>query len=200
MTKTPEQIREEAERRYPMPLKENFINYGSRRFELFHDAVRAVYLKRQAFIAACNWLQSEQGEYEKELAKYPILQRNPPASLTPMVCDGENWIITGEEITPTPPQGEEGKDIPDLIARIIEQNNNPTATAKIMTLLQSELTALRSQLSEAQENYEKLDDVAEDMSDAIVRYLLSDVVDSEIIKQLEGAQDAYVKLPPPDKS
>jgi DNA repair exonuclease SbcCD ATPase subunit len=63
-----------------------------------------------------------------------------------------------------------------------------------------EIIALRSQLSEAQENYEKLDDVAEDMSDAIVRYLLSDVVDSEIIKQLEGAQDAYVKLPPPDKS
>jgi DNA repair exonuclease SbcCD ATPase subunit len=45
--------------------------------------------------------QQQEGEFEKIVEKYPILQRNPPASLTPMVCDGEKWIQTGEKIIPS---------------------------------------------------------------------------------------------------
>jgi hypothetical protein len=107
-----------------------------------------------------------------------------------LVCDCECF-------TPNPPQGEEGYDITTLWMNAEKKLRESLERESTLT---AELTALRSQLSEAQENYEKLDDVAEDMSDAIVRYLLSDVVDSEIIKQLEGAQDAYAKLPPPDKT
>jgi hypothetical protein len=158
MTKTTEQIREEAERRYPY-LDNPFHNPN---IEAIVD------LQRATFEAACNWLQSEQtptppqGDHELDL-QYPMLQgetTDPTAKR----------FITKEKIekfsSMIPPLGDEVKDDIDR-ARELKKKILADPVDAVWAILQfiqpynSELTALRSQLSEAQENYEKVWDAAE---------------------------------------
>jgi hypothetical protein len=67
---------------------------------------------------------------------------------------------TGEmNDTPTPPHGEEGGEVG--IKHHLALRRRYEAKKKEIAALTAELTALRSQLSEAQENYEKVWDAAE---------------------------------------
>jgi hypothetical protein len=68
---------------------------------------------------------------------------------------------TGEmNDTPTPPHGEEGGEVG--IKHHLALRRRYEAKKKEIAALTAELTALRSQLSQAQENYEKVWDAAVD--------------------------------------
>jgi hypothetical protein len=163
MTKTPEQIRLEAERRYPL-YSDDITYYAANNIRQH---------QRQAFIAACHWLQSEQGEVICKCGhpanRHCIAEcchtgaKSEPRCL---VCDCECF-------TPSPPQGEEGEDgfytdrngfkykmSVQSDKTIFERMDGNRAgnyfvyhpKSPEISALTAELTALRSQLSEAQEN------------------------------------------------
>jgi hypothetical protein len=197
MTKTPEQIREEAERRYPKKEGDEYT------LEEFTNS-EINFIKMLSFAEGANWLQSEQGAtppqggHELDL-QYPTIKgetTDPTAKtfLTKENIEGfsaimpttDTWVISQEHAeqiretgivtpTPTPPQGEEemnaskwaksmeGCDLDDYQLAFISyiKGRDDTEAARQISTLTAELTALRSQLSEAQENYEKVWDAAE---------------------------------------
>jgi hypothetical protein len=140
MTKTPEQIRLEAERRYPL-YSDDITYYAANNIRQH---------QRQAFIAACHWLQSEQGEVICKCGHPANRHCIAECSHTGAKSEPRCLVCDCECFTPTPPQGEEAAELKWMLndAKVLNER------------LTAELTALRSQLSEAQENYEKVWDAA----------------------------------------
>jgi hypothetical protein len=204
MTKTTEQIREEAERMYPL------MNTGMPHPRPFNKLQN---MKRQAFIAACNWLQSEQaptppqGE-EVELEdgfytdrngfKYKMSVQSDKTIFERM--DGNragNYFVyhpKNPEISILTAEltalREETKTLKSRLSCASFNSSNYEkellAERELNERFVEELTALRSQLSEAQENYEKVWDAA---------------VESHWYDTIKGK--GGVKLtttPPPDKT
>jgi hypothetical protein len=180
MTKTPEQIREEVKRQPPYEMYEavtaEFRKYMIK--ELAANSAKGDREGEEGWLGCDNkfWLSElyyHVGKLQSAVMNNDVerVKENTAdiANLAMMVLD--NWIGLApipfiaacnwlqSEQAPTPPQGEEGGEVG--IKHHLALRRRYEAKKKEISTLTAELTALRSQLSEAQENYEKVWDAAE---------------------------------------